>query len=677
MGILRQPWQMGIDLNAVEEEDEPAAGPLCGELWHACAGAGVALPRRGSAVVYLPQAHLEAGGCGGGEAPRLPPHVACRVVDVELCADAATDEVYARLALVAEGQMFGRNIHDGETDEKNCEMDDADGEKKLRTSHMFCKTLTASDTSTHGGFSVPRRAAEDCFPPLAYELVRPSQELIAKDLHGLKWSFRHIYRGQPRRHLLTTGWSSFVNMKRLVSGDAVLFLRGNDGELRLGVRRAVPLKNEALEAANGTDSKLRTLSAVASSLENRSIFHICFDPRTGASEFIVPLYKFLKSLNYPFSAGMRFKFGCGDEDANQRSCGLISGIGEVDPIRWPGSKWRCLLVKWDGDTKCNHKNRVSPWEIETVVGSSISVAHCLSSSSKRTKLCFTQGDLDAPILDGNGRPDSMETECFHRVLQGQESLHSRAHGVACSHSSDTSKYQDSYERRLSADAWNCKMNDAMSGLRHRIATGFAYQPLGFSESVRFSEVLQGQEMSQVVPSFLGASFDARTQNGRIGSFDCVQRSTATQGYPHRQFNLPATEVHSPSSVLMVNQTTLLQPELEEANGSRYTPIAMQREAERWPSIQQESDNGDVVFNTTEASAPATVAKSGSAHRAGRSSCRLFGFSLTDKILGAEEDGEMEGSYEADHQTPRVLDLFGHNQSAPSALHALCAAPLGT
>ncbi|KAF3662092.1 hypothetical protein FXO38_07029 [Capsicum annuum] len=25
---------------------------------------------------------------------------------------------------------------------------------------FFCKTLTASDTSTHGGFSVPRRAAE-------------------------------------------------------------------------------------------------------------------------------------------------------------------------------------------------------------------------------------------------------------------------------------------------------------------------------------------------------------------------------------------------------------------------------------------------------------------------------------------------------------------------------------
>ena len=44
-----------------------------------------------------------------------------------------------------------------------------------RMPHMFCKTLTASDTSTHGGFSVPRRAAEDCFPPL-----------VRLDWHGRK-----------------------------------------------------------------------------------------------------------------------------------------------------------------------------------------------------------------------------------------------------------------------------------------------------------------------------------------------------------------------------------------------------------------------------------------------------------------------------------------------------------
>lgn len=37
--------------------------------------------------------------------------------------------------------------------------------------NYFCKTLTASDTSTHGGFSVPRRAAEKVFPPLVCRLL--------------------------------------------------------------------------------------------------------------------------------------------------------------------------------------------------------------------------------------------------------------------------------------------------------------------------------------------------------------------------------------------------------------------------------------------------------------------------------------------------------------------------
>jgi hypothetical protein len=63
-------------------------------------------------------------------------------------------------------------------------------------SNYFCKTLTASDTSTHGGFSVPRRAAEKVFPPLDYTLQPPAQELIARDLHDVEWKFRHIFRGR-------------------------------------------------------------------------------------------------------------------------------------------------------------------------------------------------------------------------------------------------------------------------------------------------------------------------------------------------------------------------------------------------------------------------------------------------------------------------------------------------
>lgn len=34
-----------------------------------------------------------------------------------------------------------------------------------------------------------------------------------------------IFIGQPKRHLLTTGWSLFVGAKRLRAGDSVLFIR--------------------------------------------------------------------------------------------------------------------------------------------------------------------------------------------------------------------------------------------------------------------------------------------------------------------------------------------------------------------------------------------------------------------------------------------------------------------
>ncbi|CAM8930230.1 unnamed protein product [Rhodiola kirilowii] len=65
---------------------------------------------------------------------------------------------------------------------------------------------------------------EKVFPPLDFSLQPPVQELIAKDLHDVEWKFRHIFRGQPKRHLLTTGWSVFVSCKKTCCRDAVLFI---------------------------------------------------------------------------------------------------------------------------------------------------------------------------------------------------------------------------------------------------------------------------------------------------------------------------------------------------------------------------------------------------------------------------------------------------------------------
>ena len=48
--------------------------------------------------------------------------------------------------------------------------------------HSFCKILTASDTSTHGGFSVLRKHATECLPPLVIILIIDN---LLLDLHVL------------------------------------------------------------------------------------------------------------------------------------------------------------------------------------------------------------------------------------------------------------------------------------------------------------------------------------------------------------------------------------------------------------------------------------------------------------------------------------------------------------
>ncbi|CAN1327258.1 Auxin response factor 3 [Linum perenne] len=429
-----------IDLNTTEEgETTPyssssSASSVCLELWHACAGPLISLPKKGSLVVYFPQGHLDQlPPDSSSSSDHLPPaHLFCRVVDVKLHAEAASDEVYAQVSLVPQKEQSELKWRKERRIEGDVDDEDAELPMNSSTPHMFCKTLTASDTSTHGGFSVPRRAAEDCFPPLDHTQQRPSQELVAKDLHGFEWRFRHIYRGQPRRHLLTTGWSAFVNKKKLVSGDAVLFLRGEDGELRLGVRRGTQVKPSAtLPAALCSQlSNRSSISDVASAVATRSVFNVCYNPRASSSEFVIPLKKFIKSLDYSYCAGMRFKMRFETEDADERRySGMITGISDLDPAKWPGSKWRCLMVRWDDDMEVSRHSRVSPWEIEASGSLSSSCHSFLGSGLKRTRSALPDFTVPGPGLGNNGPHDVSykgigfgESSRFQRVLQGQEIL---------------------------------------------------------------------------------------------------------------------------------------------------------------------------------------------------------------------------------------------------------------
>ncbi|EFH66615.1 hypothetical protein ARALYDRAFT_472210 [Arabidopsis lyrata subsp. lyrata] len=353
------------------------------ELWHACAGPLVCLPQVGSLVYYFSQGHSEQVAVSTRRSattqvpnyPNLPSQLMCQVHNVTLHADKDSDEIYAQMSL--------QPVHSERDVFPVPDFGMLRGGSKHPT-EFFCKTLTASDTSTHGGFSVPRRAAEKLFPPLDYTAQPPTQELVVRDLHENTWTFRHIYRGQPKRHLLTTGWSLFVGSKRLRAGDSVLFIRDEKSQLMVGVRRANRQQTALPSSVLSADSMhIGVLAAAAHATANRTPFLIFYNPRACPAEFVIPLAKYRKAIcGSQLSVGMRFGMMFETEDSGKRRyMGTIVGISDLDPLRWPGSKWRNLQVEWD-EPGCNDKpTRVSPWDIETP--ESLFIFPSLTSGLKR------------------------------------------------------------------------------------------------------------------------------------------------------------------------------------------------------------------------------------------------------------------------------------------------------
>ncbi|XP_027932407.1 auxin response factor 8-like [Vigna unguiculata] len=338
---------------------------LNSELWHACAGPLVSLPTAGTRVVYFPQGHSEQVAATTNREidghipnyPSLPPQLICQLHNVTMHADVETDEVYAQMTLQPLTPQ----------EQKDTFLPMELGIPSKQPSNYFCKTLTASDTSTHGGFSVPRRAAEKVFPPLDFSQQPPAQELIAKDLHDVEWKFRHIFRGQPKRHLLTTGWSIFVSAKRLVAGDSVLFIWNEKNQLLLGIRRANRPQTVMPSSVLSSDSMhIGLLAAAAHAAATNSCFTVFYNPRASPSEFVIPLSKYIKAVYHTrISVGMRFRMLFETEESSvRRYMGTITGISDLDSVRWPNSHWRSVKVGWDESTAGERQPRVSLWEIE-------------------------------------------------------------------------------------------------------------------------------------------------------------------------------------------------------------------------------------------------------------------------------------------------------------------------
>lgn len=363
-GVLRNAAAL-LDEMQLMGEAQGGKKVINSELWHACAGPLVCLPQRGSLVYYFPQGHSEQVAATTRKIPNsripnypnLPSQLLCQVHNITMHADKDTDEVYAQMTLQpvnSESDVFPIPSLGSYT-------------KSKHPAEYFCKNLTASDTSTHGGFSVPRRAAEKLFPQLDYSMQPPNQELVVRDLHDNMWTFRHIYRGQPKRHLLTTGWSLFVGAKRLKAGDSVLFIRDEKSQLLVGVRRATRQQTALSSSVLSTDSMhIGVLAAAAHAASSGGSFTIYYNPRTSPSPFVVPVARYNKANYIQQSVGMRMAMMFETEESSKRRyTGTIVGVSDSDPMRWPNSKWRNLQIEWDEHGYGERPDRVSIWDIET------------------------------------------------------------------------------------------------------------------------------------------------------------------------------------------------------------------------------------------------------------------------------------------------------------------------
>lgn len=367
-------------------------------IWRACAGASVQIPLLRSRVYYFPQGHLEQS-CSSPASILSPlalskPLIPCIIAAVHFFADPVTDEVFTRLLLhpVSPSQLSAHDSSANQQQQLGGRYDDEDDKIVA-----FAKILTPSDANNGGGFSVPRFCADSIFPVLNYQAEPPVQTLSVTDVHGAVWEFRHIYRGTPRRHLLTTGWSKFVNHKKLIAGDSVVFMKSSTGKMFIGVRRAVRFGNGSCDYARwrnqigggvdrvtgeetegegiGREGFARsgrgrlTPEAVAEAAERAALgrpFEVVYYPRAGWSDFIVKAEVVEAALSVFWVPGMRVKMAMETEDSSRLTWfqGTVSSSQVRERGPWSGSPWRMLQITWDEPEILQSAKRVSPWQVE-------------------------------------------------------------------------------------------------------------------------------------------------------------------------------------------------------------------------------------------------------------------------------------------------------------------------
>lgn len=282
--------------------------------------------------------------------------------------------------------------------------------------------------------------------------------------------------------------------------------------------------------------------------------------------------------------------------------------------------------------------------------------------------------------------DFGESLRFRKVLQGQEmmGLISPYDGV------DVQSHHPSEIRRCTPFSNNSTISAAGN-------SAIPYETTGFGESLRSNKVLQGQEI--VLGSGRGPFASTVQSNLAQGITDCVRASTSWNGWSRlmqgcNTYHSPSAQqlqVSSPSSVLMFQQNripTTFRTNLEDINevSNQVSSSMSMNDGGNLTSSRKEYPQGvDLVGHLKERNNQLGISCSTftthSSYKgnqdlamACKSSCRLFGFPLTEERNSASNDfSPTQVSSCQEHLLPKpalVSKIVGSSCTKVSDLHAM-------
>ena len=319
------------------------------------------------------------------------------------------------------------------------------------------------------------------------------------------------------------------------------------------------------------------------------------------------------------------------------------------------------------------------------------------------------------LADGSGCVDLGESARFHKVLQGQEIYGFRAPydgiGVTSSQMPEIRNHQYPEMTRCTTDV-NCGILSGPgpeSGARVPAGNSeFSYKCTGFGESVRFHKVLQGQEIFPVNPPCRGGSADPRAENCGFGFFEGGRPGAGGRGpAPIQGYSvlvppsIPSAPVSSPSSVLMFQQTSQIPCPLsvyasntrDKGEDGSYLGFSCFSKFLRGKhgslptqarhmgyELNKKQFEPEKSYVATHVGEPELK----NDQTIGRNGCKLFGFSLTERIpvvdivddtfSASPTATEMNFETSSPSSNPHTpINSVGRSCTQVSTLHAVCAA----